>query len=85
MAEATMTQRTAYLVGFLSGLGTIAAFLLPAAILTGWQQSPVTAAALVIGIIAAVGVNAWLTTQIEGEVVVDEDRKSHRPLIAAHR
>jgi hypothetical protein len=84
MAEAAMTQRTAYLVGFLSGLGTIAAFLLPAALLTGWQQSPVTAAALVIGIIAAVGINAWLTTRIEG-AEADEGHKSHRPLSAAHR
>jgi len=84
MQEAAMTQRMAYLVGFLTGLATIAAFLLPAAILTGWQQSPVTAASLVLGIIAAVGINAWLTTRIESEEA-DEDRKNHRPLIAAHR
>jgi hypothetical protein len=62
---AEMSQRTAYLVGFVSGLVTIAAFLLPVLILTGWEQSPASAIALVAGIFAAFVVNTWLVASVE--------------------
>lgn len=80
-----MSQGKAYVVGFVSGLATIAALLLPVLALTGWEQSPASAIALVVGIAAAVGVNAWLVTQVEAEDAPEASKRVSRPLIAAHR
>ena len=66
-----MTSTAAFLTGLVTGLITLAAFILPVLAITGFHQSTASGAALVGGVFASILVTSVIAIKLEGTAVTE--------------